>query len=58
MTPENKEATRQRIDSLRTKGVTNLWHGLLRGLEAFGPNPRRGSVATMMVLSDGQPNYM
>jgi hypothetical protein len=56
MTTENKEAGRSLIKGLQVEGMTNLWHGILKGIELFNKHPNLKSASAIMVLTDGQPN--
>jgi Mg-chelatase subunit ChlD len=58
MTPENKKLARDRIDSLRVQGLTNLWHGILEGMKLFDRSESDNKVPAIMVLTDGMPNHM
>jgi len=59
MTEANKARARKTIAGLKPCGKTNLWQGLLKGIDQFNQflNPvQPGTVPAMMVLTDGQPN--
>ena len=58
MTEQNKEKTRERIRNVHPRDATNLWHGIRDGIKVFregGPSTR---VPSIMVLTDGRPNFM
>lgn len=60
MTPENKMKTEKNIEKMKTKDITNLWHGIQEGLKLFNPDDKlsKGKVPAVMVLTDGMPNHM
>lgn len=58
MTDEKKEAARANIKSMVPKDATNLWHGILAGINLFTNSPSNGKVPAIMVLTDGMPNHM
>ncbi|KIX01362.1 uncharacterized protein Z518_09087 [Rhinocladiella mackenziei CBS 650.93] len=58
MTNEEKKATWQRVDQLRTESCTNLWAGIRSGLNLFEEARLIGNVAGMYILTDGMPNHM
>lgn len=39
-----------------TEGSTNLYDGLIRGLEVLKGNPTQGRLSAVLILTDGQPN--
>ncbi|KAI3321385.1 U-box domain-containing protein [Xylariaceae sp. AK1471] len=47
-----------KIDRMDTDGWTNLWAGINEGLKLFEPGNPGGRVPALMVLTDGQPNFM
>lgn len=58
-----KAQARANIDGLKPSEATNMWHGILKGLELFktsdqAPGKPTGRVPALMVLTDGQPNYL
>lgn len=62
MTEEAKAKTRERIGSMRPLDATNMWHGILKGLDLF-KTPEQSEkpaerVPAMMLLTDGMPNHM
>lgn len=56
MTPNNKAITRAKIAGLKPDGLTNLWHGILKGIEVSNKNINPNSASAIMVLTDGMPN--
>lgn len=60
MDSANKPTARAHIMNLKTKDCTNLWHGILSGIQVFKDENtlNQGRVPAIMVLTDGQPNYM
>ncbi|KAG9251324.1 hint-domain-containing protein [Emericellopsis atlantica] len=58
MTEDNKKLTWDRIQTIHPSHATNLWHGLLHGLDVFKDGGGSSRVPSMMVLTDGMPNQM
>ncbi|KAI6783471.1 Inter-alpha-trypsin inhibitor heavy chain H3-like protein [Emericellopsis cladophorae] len=59
MTEDNKKLTWDRIQNIVHPILsTNLWHGLLHGLDVFKHAEASSRVPSMMVLTDGMPNQM
>ena len=58
MTEQNKEETRQRIRDIGLRESTNLWHGILDGIKVFRDGGSSIRVPSIMVLTDGEPNFM
>lgn len=60
MNSANKPTARAHILNLQVRDSTNLWHGILSGVQVFkdDTNLNQGRVPAIMVLTDGQPNYM
>jgi hypothetical protein len=60
MDSTNKPTAKAHILNLQVRDSTNLWHGILSGLQVFkdDTSPNQGRVPAIMVLTDGQPNYM
>jgi len=56
MTEVNKKTARNRIQQLQAYGSTNLWHGILKAVEIFESHKNPQNAASIMVLTDGQPN--
>ncbi|KAI0430541.1 hint-domain-containing protein [Xylaria sp. FL1042] len=46
------------IDSMQPDGWTNLWAGITKGFSLFRLTGSSGRVPALMVLTDGQPNFM
>jgi Mg-chelatase subunit ChlD len=44
------------VEGLRTRGSTNLWGGLVAGLDLLRTTERDGRLATVLILTDGVPN--
>lgn len=44
------------LKALHTEGSTNLWDGLLKGMDVLGAKPREGRTPAVFLLTDGQPN--
>ena len=45
-----------KLRSLHTEGSTNLWDGLLKGMDVLRAKDRDGRIPTVFLLTDGQPN--
>jgi Mg-chelatase subunit ChlD len=58
MTKVHKDEVHKNIDSMIADGCTNLWDGISKGLKLFEPGHKGGRVRALMVLTDGQPNFM
>lgn len=60
MTEDGQERAMEAVDNLRATGQTNLWSGILEGMEALrvSPNDVEGRQRSIIVLTDGQPNLM
>ncbi|KAI0453712.1 U-box domain-containing protein [Xylaria acuta] len=58
MTKAHKEEVNTKIGLMRAGGSTNLWSGINGGLKLFQSGDAGGGVPALMVLTDGQPNYM
>ena len=57
ITPEIKPIIKSKIQSLTPEASTNLWDGLLKGMETIRLNPSDGSTNdAIFLLTDGQPN--
>lgn len=57
MTKFNKKRAERMIRSLKEENSTNLWQGIVEGLNVFRDEANSGSVPAVMVLTDGQPNH-
>ena len=61
MTAANKIKTELNLGGMQATTATNLWGGILKGLELFrrgGGGGASGRVPALMVLTDGMPNCM
>ena len=58
MTDANKRAATRQIAAMKPESATNLWHGLTAAIKLFDDKSRPESVPAIMVLTDGQPNFM
>jgi hypothetical protein len=58
MTKQNKKDTWERVKKLQVESMTNLWHGILKGIKLFDDNERTNTAAAVMILTDGMPNHM
>ncbi|KAI0377371.1 hint-domain-containing protein [Hypomontagnella monticulosa] len=58
MTHENKKLTDSNIERMKPESVTNLWHGIQKGVGLFDGEENTGRVPAVMILTDGLPNYM
>ncbi|OTA99743.1 hypothetical protein M426DRAFT_268856 [Hypoxylon sp. CI-4A] len=58
MTPKNKKLAESNIEKMRPDSMTNLWHGIQQGINLFEGEENTGRVPAVMILTDGQPNYM
>lgn len=56
MTVENKKIARSNIEGLQAENLTNLWYGILKGIEVCGDHQDLNRVSAIMVLTDGLPN--
>merc|ERR1719297_723914 len=45
-----------KIDAMRPSGMTNMWSGLLKGLEELRDNGEKGRLQHIMLFTDGLPN--
>lgn len=51
-----KSEAEEGLSKLRADGQTNLWDGLHTGLEMLRSGERSGSMASVLLLTDGVPN--
>jgi hypothetical protein len=58
MTDENKDMVRERINCMQPDGMTNMWHGIINGLELFDSAAHTRRVPALMLLTDGVPNHL
>lgn len=56
MTDEGKTRAQAELDKLTPLDSTNLWDGLYTGLEILRNQSAPERVASLMILTDGQPN--
>ncbi|KXJ89865.1 hypothetical protein Micbo1qcDRAFT_189492 [Microdochium bolleyi] len=49
--------TAHNISSMTPVSTTNMWQGIMYGLDQFSDGSRTGAVPALMVLTDGQPNF-
>ncbi|KAI0888530.1 hint-domain-containing protein [Annulohypoxylon maeteangense] len=54
----NKELSESNIDMMTPDSMTNLWHGLQKGIGLFEGEEDTGRVPAVMILTDGLPNYL
>lgn len=56
----NKTKAKKNITGMKVINSTNLWHGILSGIQLFKDDTslNSGRVPAIMVLTDGQPNHM
>ncbi|KAH7020855.1 uncharacterized protein B0I36DRAFT_333308 [Microdochium trichocladiopsis] len=58
MTKSAKASTEQQIASMTPQATTNMWQGIMHGLDQFDDkNKDSGRVPALMVLTDGMPNF-
>ncbi|KAI1134649.1 hint-domain-containing protein [Hypoxylon sp. FL0543] len=58
MTIGNKKLTESNIEVMTPESITNLWHGIQKGIGLFDGEEDTGRVPAVMILTDGLPNYM
>ncbi|KAI5464855.1 hint-domain-containing protein [Mariannaea sp. PMI_226] len=58
MNDANKEAARNNIKNMHPEDVTNLWHGIREGLKLFKGAESSSRIPAVLILTDGNPNYM
>ncbi|KAI2465842.1 hint-domain-containing protein [Annulohypoxylon bovei var. microspora] len=58
MTPGNKKLTESNIEVMAPDSLTNLWHGLQKGVDLFEGKEDTGRVPAVMILTDGMPNFL
>jgi len=56
MDAAGREKATSKVESLETKGTTNLWAGLTDGLEMASEGSRDGCTNAVMLLTDGVPD--
>ncbi|KAI1373110.1 hint-domain-containing protein [Hypoxylon crocopeplum] len=58
MTARNKKLAESKINSMTEDSMTNLWHGIQKGISLFEGDDDPGRVPAVMILTDGRPNHM
>ncbi len=58
MNAENKNDTISRIKNLGVGGLTNMWHGIKKGIQLFQNATKSDNITALMVMTDGLPNHM
>ncbi|EPE10829.1 u-box domain containing protein [Ophiostoma piceae UAMH 11346] len=58
MTPANKKTTESNIARMQPEDSTNLWQGVVTGMKQFEGKTSSGRVPSIMVLTDGLPNFL
>lgn len=58
MTKSNKKEAWERVEKLQVESMTNLWHGIHKGIKLFDDDERTNTAAAVMILTDGMPNHM
>jgi hypothetical protein len=56
MTKAGRQKAIAALDSLQPNGRTNIWGGVLAGLESLRPHHEPGRASSILLLTDGQPN--
>lgn len=56
MTKDGQKTASDKLNSLHTEGSTNLWDGLLKGMDVLRNSERGGRQGSVFLLTDGQPN--
>jgi len=56
MDAKGKSKAEEELDKLDSDGQTNLWAGLHTGLEILRTSTKKGRLAAVLLLTDGQPN--
>merc|ERR1719407_63751 len=51
-----KENAMAALETLKPRGMTNLWGGILEGLEALRASEDATRQKALLLLTDGQPN--
>jgi len=54
MDSKGQEFAQQQLDMLRASGGTNIWKGLLHGLDALREDPQQGRLGHILLLTDGE----
>lgn len=58
MTKENKDSCWEKVQQVRPTDMTNLWHGILDGIQVVKNGGSSSRTPAIMVLTDGLPNHM
>ncbi|ATY65242.1 U-box domain-containing [Cordyceps militaris] len=58
MTAENKITALNNINGMCHQSKTNLWQGILTGIEQLRGVNSNGQAPAVLVLTDGEPNHM
>ena len=58
MTPSGKEKALLALKPLTPAGSTNLWDGLLKGMESVVASDGSGRFSSVMLLTDGEPTIV
>lgn len=58
MTDENKKDALEALDSIRTRGCTNIWAGLEESMMILHSNKITSNQRSVFLLTDGQPNVI
>jgi hypothetical protein len=58
MNYDGKTAVSDAVDKLAPGGQTNIWDGLLKGMEILRSSSSSGRFACLMLLTDGLPNII
>ena len=58
MTDAGKAKVNFALEAMHTEGCTNIWDGILKGMETLRTRPEDSAsrMANVMLLTDGQPN--
>lgn len=56
MTESGQDLANTKLQALHTEGSTNLWDGLLVGMDVLRAKSRDGRIPSVFLLTDGQPN--
>ncbi|KAK1836764.1 ribosomal protein L13e-domain-containing protein [Podospora conica] len=56
MTSIEKKAAAKRVEELKPESATNLWAGIVSGIQLFENTNPTGNMPALMVLTDGLPN--
>eukprot|EP01130_Rhizamoeba_saxonica_P002217 TRINITY_DN12067_c0_g1_i1.p1 TRINITY_DN12067_c0_g1~~TRINITY_DN12067_c0_g1_i1.p1 ORF type:complete len:757 (-),score=186.65 TRINITY_DN12067_c0_g1_i1:30-2300(-) len=56
MTEDNRQLSIEKLNGMNANGQTNLWDGLVNGLDILKKHSEPGRIASVFLLTDGQPN--